>query len=1135
MLSLSAVSAQAGMSYYEKEDYYFKDQAGEVVLGREQYGEKISKEQFENLVQERIQQTGGDVEGKNKVAEDLTFSAPKSVSLVAALDKDQRENIFKAHQEAVQKTMEYIQQSGMIQTREKGKPVRAENIVAVRFDHFTSRNGDPQLHSHTLILNRVRDTNGELRATYLREIYQNKIALGTLYRQELASNLKKIGYEVKWNKDGTFEIAGFTREQLEKFSSRRKEIVNAMKERGLEGGKAAEVAALDTRHAKQEYDIHKLEQTWQKTAKEVGIEIPKPELKEQQKTKIEEKIRAVDVKNLVEEATQKQIETAGFTQVHRVELDVAKVLAKDGITANIDQIKSYAQEGIKYMQQRDQGAIMLGKDHVGREYITTSDVLNAELRSREEPQQERLGLDKQKTQEILNKFNENLQKTKGFQLDQYQTQAVEKISTSNRDGIIVGKAGAGKTRIMEAFREAYKQQGKAVIGAAPTGAAAYNLEKEAGIKSYTIDSLCFQEQKMDKAQLKGGLLIVDEAGMLDAKRDAAISEFAEKHEMKILRVGDPDQIKPVGHGDPFAQKIQEEQEKGGQNLVVLDKIYRQKEEKYRDVTLKAAIGKTVESLEQAKKNGWVKEITARGERIQAAAKEYLEDRKNGKNTLLVTESNALKNRLNKEIRYTLQKEGVLDKDGIKIETRGTDGKKTGEKEFVRGDVIQFLRNDKQIGIMNGQIGQIQKIDAQKNIMSVKVGDEIKKLNYKKYNYLDHGYATTIHKSQGQTVDRVIYLHDTKKSSSMTTQNLYYVAISRGREGMTIYTDNFAKMKEKVSQAQQKKDVLIWQAKNVTGKSEDKDIKKEDLKNTVDKEKYAQFSAQEKIKDGIIESAARQTWYDMNKQEKHAVIRYFSDSPNKDNRDNKEIKNKIEEKTQKAWQKSAEWYPSTNAGKQETQRIEKQTQRNIIRSFSYLVAGKYFNKKYFESIAQNKGFGRQFFWGTLADKGLEDIWKDRKAFRLAKEDKGLIKIALRHGLDVAGRVKTIRKAYAVKSENVKQAFKYGGIEAALDATIHKIAHKIRYSIFDSKERNKYQKGRKQTPGRQKKEKEFEKLQEKIIQSIEREERQKERQKEEKKTQIYNPPKNLPTNNLNKDKSKKEEEEKKEKEKQQEISR
>ncbi len=1069
MLSLSGVSKS--VSYYEKEDYYFKDKVGEVVLGQELVGEKLTKEQFEKLVNERIEETKGkgNNQKEDKIAEDLTFSAPKSVSLVAALDQEAREKIFNAHQEAVQAVMNYIENSNMIQTRENGKPALATEAIAAKFDHFTSRNGDPQLHSHVLLLNRVMNENKELRATYLREIYENKIALGTMYRQELASNLEKFGYSVEWRKDGTFELKGFSEEQLRAFSTRRQEIEKALQEKGLEGGKAAEVAALDTREAKKEYNIKELEESWRKTAKELNIQVPQPQQQEQKQDKIQETIKNTDLMNITQEVVTKQIETTGFTQQMRVELELTKALAKEGITTNINQIRELAQQALGYMHERDNGLVELGTDKFGRDYYTTNDVLNAEMRAREKTS-EREALNVQKTEEILNKFNEHLEKTKGFKLDDYQTQAIAKIATSNRDSIVVGKAGSGKTTMMQALRDVYEKQGKEVIGLAPTGAAARNLQKEAKIESFTIDALTFKDQKFEKMQeqLKGGLIIIDEAGMLDARRSAAAVEFAEKYNMKVLYVGDPDQIKPVGHGDPFAQKVQEELKKDSKNLIVLDKIYRQKDEKYREVALLAATNKTQEALEKAKQYGWVREITARGERIQQAAKEYLQDVKEGKNTLLVTESNALKDKLNKEIRYILQKEGILQKENeIKLETRGTDGKKIGEREFTKNDVIQFLKNDKKLGVMNGQRGIIQNIDVEKNIMVVKVNDEIKNINYSKYNYIDHGYATTIHKSQGQTVDKVIYVNDTKKSK-MTNSNLFYVAISRGREAVTIYTDNVEKLQEKIQNAQEKKDVLGWKVKHEQKQQKDSKINEN---NVIDQNKYAEFRAQEKIKQAINESATRLTWYDMNMQQKRDFVSSVLERQQQQMKEGKqtqqtieqqkteELKEKIEEKANNLINKLELNNLTKDERKEITQNVMQKLNRDVTQNnlktyfkqynkqtynktynksnniFSFL-GGNYYQKKYYEALKTNENVKT---WAFFAGKTAGDIRKDKKAFELAKSDRSMFEISFLHA-NVAKKVKNIRASYAVKSGDVWKAWQYGGADKAIDAAVNKIVDK-----------------------------------------------------------------------------------------------
>ncbi|HID22035.1 MAG TPA: conjugative relaxase, partial [Planctomycetaceae bacterium] len=357
--------------------------------------------------------------GKNpRIADDLTFSAPKSVSLVAALDDNMREAIVQAHREAVGKVVEFIAHSGMIQARDsRGEPTAAWGAVAVRFDHFLSRNGDPQLHSHVLIANSVfyieKEFDGRTvqvvekeGAAYLRDIYTNKTALGALYRHELASRLERLGYEVEWKQDGTFELKGFAAEALKEFSTRRQEIEKHMAEKGVEGGKAAEVAALDTRKPKENLDPAKLRAEWEERAQKAGIEIPRPD--PEKPMKIREEDREVDSRDrlvLAEREAEKQVRTAGFSSTLRVSLGLAKELASAGKTSTISEIVGLAEKGTREAGKHFGGLYDLGEDRIGsdvRRWFTFRNNIMAEFRHREIGLREnQKGIDPEKAHQSL--------------------------------------------------------------------------------------------------------------------------------------------------------------------------------------------------------------------------------------------------------------------------------------------------------------------------------------------------------------------------------------------------------------------------------------------------------------------------------------------------------------------------------------------------------------------------------------------------------------------------------------------------------------------------------------------------------------------------------------------------------------
>ena len=298
MLSIGALaSASQGTGYYERDGYYGKDdpehRAASAWYGRgaEDLGLKgpVEPEVFRQVLEggvpdgsgTELGRRGKDGEIVHRPGRDLTFSAPKSVSLAALAGGDGR--IVEAHDRAVRTTLAWIEKNAA-ETRMKdaatGRTARAGNqkIVAAGFRHDASRNLDPQLHTHAVLANMVRGEDGRWRSMANEKLYGSKMLLGALYRSELAASLTKLGYEVdKTHADGRFEIAGVSRETIEAFSTRRAEIEAAMAERGLgspgDNPRLAERASLMTRAKKRGIDRGELRKVWERQAADLGLDV----------------------------------------------------------------------------------------------------------------------------------------------------------------------------------------------------------------------------------------------------------------------------------------------------------------------------------------------------------------------------------------------------------------------------------------------------------------------------------------------------------------------------------------------------------------------------------------------------------------------------------------------------------------------------------------------------------------------------------------------------------------------------------------------------------------------------------------------------------------------------------------------
>ena len=295
--SIGAVASPSqGVSYYEKDGYYAKDDPahreasawagkGAAELGLEgPVGPDAFRAVLEGKVPDgsdrQLGRRAKDGEIHHRPGRDLTFSAPKSVSLAALIGGDA--SIVEAHDRAVSGALGWFEKNAA-ETRmkdpETGRMVRAggQKTVIATFRHDTSRNLDPALHTHSVIANMLLGAEGKWRTMANESLYGSKMLLGAMYRSELAGELAKLGYGIeKTHADGRFEIAGVSRHFIEAFSTRRAEIEAAMEGRGL-GGTAenqhlARRAALMTRAHKRDVDKGELRKTWQKQAADLGFD-----------------------------------------------------------------------------------------------------------------------------------------------------------------------------------------------------------------------------------------------------------------------------------------------------------------------------------------------------------------------------------------------------------------------------------------------------------------------------------------------------------------------------------------------------------------------------------------------------------------------------------------------------------------------------------------------------------------------------------------------------------------------------------------------------------------------------------------------------------------------------------------------
>lgn len=303
MLSTKDLSNVSEASHYfmAKDNYYSEEEGiaasrwwGKGAKRLSLFGE-VDQQRFEELLSGKISESqyiGKIVDGKreHRPGWDLTFSAPKSVSVLSILGKDER--LLKAHQDAVNVALSQVERDcaeARVQVNGEMTYQATGNITASLFHHDVSRALDPQLHTHCVVFNLTERQDGKWRSLssqlknygvdaqgavhgFIEQVRHDKRYYGQLYRNELAYLVKELGYTlVVDHKKGFFEIEGVPKDILTAFSERREDIQSYLDKHQLSGGKAASIATLNTRQSKQQVDRHLLQEVWNKKIEELGF------------------------------------------------------------------------------------------------------------------------------------------------------------------------------------------------------------------------------------------------------------------------------------------------------------------------------------------------------------------------------------------------------------------------------------------------------------------------------------------------------------------------------------------------------------------------------------------------------------------------------------------------------------------------------------------------------------------------------------------------------------------------------------------------------------------------------------------------------------------------------------------------
>lgn len=651
MISLHGIaSASAAFSYFsEKDDYYRADASsaewhGQGAAAAGLTGDVDSRD-FRAVLEGRVGEAQVGHADTHAPGWDVTFSAPKSVSIAALVNRDDR--LVATHDRATRAALDHIERE-VLATRQRGYGGQYEyrltdSMVAAVFRHASSRNHDPQLHSHAVVANATRDpVTKEWVSVYSHDLYRAQVEAGAVYTNELARGAREAGYTIDWTVNAagnpTFELREVSQNVRDAFSSRSAEKETQLRAKGFDpdtaSSKAKEAAVLDTRSPKEHVPATELHARWRNQARDIGYDaVSKPTTHEATR-----EMRAAPADEAIRTGIAHLSERdARFTE--RALLHEARIAAQGraddaDLKAALHAVWSRGelihrdtwQRGPG--NQRVQGAGLTTRQGIEIERSMLRHAEHVDQRGRTGP---RIGehANAQHSVRTIDQRVEQREKATSRAFTAEQWQAVHGILRSDSGlHVIQGYAGTAKTTtVLATIADAARDGGWDVRAMAPTVSAAQSLGEAIGTKSETVTAVLNGPPKADAAQ-RAQAWIVDEAGMVSAKDMNALLSAAEKQHAHVMLVGDERQIGSVAAGAAFAQ-IKEQFPK---NTYQLTEIKRQTSTQLKAAVydairgdMKAAIGK-VQVAEQHDRDAAISQIADR----------YQEHVHAGRSTLVVT-------------------------------------------------------------------------------------------------------------------------------------------------------------------------------------------------------------------------------------------------------------------------------------------------------------------------------------------------------------------------------------------------------------------------------------------------------------------------------------------------------------------
>ncbi|MTD47669.1 relaxase domain-containing protein [Conexibacter sp. W3-3-2] len=711
---------------------------------------------------------------------DATFSAPKSVSVLHALGgASQRELLEACHGRAVSAAVEHVRRSVELTTRWEGGgagsvPDTAGDLLAAEFMHTTARGvegrlPDPQLHSHVWITSVVRK-DGQVAAVRSRPVFRAAREGGAFYRAALAKELVDAGYKLDTGTgkgERYFEISGVPAEAIDAFSARSREVRQAMDAFRAANGREPREDELRTlkvssREAKKAQTRPELEAHWEQTAKDAGMSARQAVAMQPRRGGRLVGTDSEWAKRVLEHATADRA-IVGADVVRAVALEqAAGVMDPDRALRALDELREAGQ-----LVELEDGRMTtaLVRDREERLVATTRELAGeAGVRIPERARETAL---------------RRVAEQRGIQLSEEQQDAVRALTGPERVAALVGQAGTGKGVVIDAAVRTEEAAGRKVMGLAVAGATAQRLGEDSPSlqgQTKTIDAVTtmadFGMQVVDEHTT----VFVDEAGMVDTERLAALVDVVKQGGGKLVLVGDGKQLPSIGPGGMFDQLTRDAPTRE------LTEVRRTQDSAERRAWRQLRDGDPAPAMAHYLAREQLHMTDTREEAIEAAVQRYdvLQVEHGLPGVALMTDGpNTEIHAMNARVQHLRAQRGELGDEVLRIpavdEATPTYGLRAGDR--VAWTESQRVPDEDRIE--NGTRGTVAAIDpGGRALVTVDGSERHVEVAGDDVGALRLAYAGHVYRQQGATVDRAVIV----TGGWQTSREAAYVEASRARHG-----------------------------------------------------------------------------------------------------------------------------------------------------------------------------------------------------------------------------------------------------------------------------------------------------------------------------------------------------------------